>query len=172
MLDFYNHEFDILVCTTIIESGLDVPLANTIIIDRADTFGLSQLYQLRGRVGRSKERAYAYLLIPPQGVIDKTAQERLKIIQEYTELGSGFHIAHHDLELRGSGNILGEDQSGHIATVGYELYMELLENALRRQKARGLPKKILSQKSICEFQLLFPTPILRIFVLGLLITRL
>jgi transcription-repair coupling factor (superfamily II helicase) len=137
MLDFYSHEFDVLICTTIIESGLDIPLANTIILDRADTFGLSQLYQLRGRVGRSKERAYAYLLIPPQGVVDKTAQERLKIIQEYTELGSGFHIAHHDLELRGSGNILGEDQSGHIAAVGYELYMELLENALSEAKGEG-----------------------------------
>jgi transcription-repair coupling factor (superfamily II helicase) len=134
MLDFYNHEFDVLICTTIIESGLDIPLANTIIIDRADTFGLSQLYQLRGRVGRSKERAYAYLLIPPQGVIDKTAQERLKILQENTELGSGFHIAHHDLELRGSGNILGDNQSGHIAAVGYELYMELLEQALSEAK--------------------------------------
>ena len=137
MLDFYNHEFDVLLCTTIIESGLDVPLANTIIIDRSDTFGLSQLYQLRGRVGRSKERAYAYLLIPPQGVVDKTAQERLKIIQENTELGSGFHIAHHDLELRGSGNILGDSQSGHISAVGYELYMELLEQALAEAKGEG-----------------------------------
>jgi len=142
MLDFYNHEFDLLVCTTIIESGLDIPRANTIIIDRADTFGLSQLYQLRGRVGRSKDRAYAYLLIPPQGVIDKIAQERLKIIQENTELGSGFHIAHHDLELRGSGSILGENQSGHIATVGYELYMELLEQALAAAKGEAIEEEI------------------------------
>jgi transcription-repair coupling factor (superfamily II helicase) len=142
MLDFYNHEFDLLLCTTIIESGLDIPSANTIIIDRADTFGLSQLYQLRGRVGRSKDRAYAYLLIPAQGVVDKTAQERLKIIQENTELGSGFHIAHHDLELRGSGSILGENQSGHIATVGYELYMELLEQALATAKGEPLEEAI------------------------------
>jgi len=142
MLDFYNHEFDLLLCTTIIESGLDIPRANTIIIDRADTFGLSQLYQLRGRVGRSKDRAYAYLLIPPQGVIDKVAQERLKIIQENTELGSGFHIAHHDLELRGSGSILGENQSGHIATVGYELYMELLEQALAAAKGEVVEEEV------------------------------
>lgn len=142
MLDFYNHEFDLLLCTTIIESGLDIPSANTIIIDRADTFGLSQLYQLRGRVGRSKERAYAYLLIPPQGVVDKIAQERLKIIQENTELGSGFHIAHHDLELRGSGSILGENQSGHIATVGYELYMELLEQALSAAKGESVEEEV------------------------------
>ena len=155
MLDFYNHEFDLLICTTIIESGLDIPSANTIIIDRADTFGLSQLYQLRGRVGRSKERAYCYLLIPPQGVVDKTAQERLKIIQENTELGSGFHIAHHDLELRGGGNILGEDQSGQIAAVGYELYMELLEQAL--QTAKGLtPKEDLEPEINLRIQALIP----------------
>ncbi len=135
MLDFYNHEFDVLLSTTIIESGLDIALANTLIVDRADTFGLSQLYQLRGRVGRSKERAYAYLLIPSTGVVEKVAAERLKILQEHSELGSGFQIAHHDLELRGSGNLLGEDQSGHIAAVGYELYMELLEQTL--QEAKG-----------------------------------
>jgi len=139
MLDFYEHEYDVLLSTTIIESGLDIPRVNTIIIERADTFGLSQLYQLRGRVGRSKERAYAYLLLPERGNIDPTAAERLKILQEYTELGSGFHIAHHDLELRGSGNILGEDQSGHISAVGYELYMELLEQAL--SEAKGEPIK-------------------------------
>ncbi len=142
MLDFYNHEFDVLLCTTIIESGLDLPTANTIIVDRADTFGLSQLYQLRGRVGRGKERAYAYLLIPAKGVLDKTAQERLKIIQDHSDLGSGFHIAHHDLELRGSGNILGEDQSGHIAAVGYELYMELLEQALAEAKGETILEEI------------------------------
>jgi transcription-repair coupling factor (superfamily II helicase) len=142
MLDFYNHEFDLLICTTIIESGLDIPRANTIIIDRADTFGLSQLYQLRGRVGRSKDRAYAYLLIPPQGVVDPIAQERLKVIQENTELGSGFHIAHHDLELRGSGSILGENQSGHIATVGYELYMDLLEQALAAAKGQAIEEEV------------------------------
>ncbi|MBK9293673.1 MAG: transcription-repair coupling factor [Oligoflexia bacterium] len=142
MLAFYNHEFDVLICTTIIESGLDIPRANTIIVDRADTFGLSQLYQLRGRVGRSKERAYAYLLIPESGNIDKIAAERLKILHEHTELGAGFQIAHHDLELRGSGNILGEDQSGHIAAVGYELYMELLDEALKQTKGEEVKEKI------------------------------
>lgn len=136
MLSFYKKEFDVLLCTTIIESGLDIPNANTILIDRADTFGLSQLYQLRGRVGRSKERAYCYLLIPPSGSIDPLAQERLKAIQENSSLGSGLKIAHHDLELRGAGNILGESQSGHINAVGYELYLELLENAL--QEAKGI----------------------------------
>lgn len=142
MLAFYNHEFDVLVCTTIIESGLDIPRANTIIIDRADTFGLSQLYQLRGRVGRSKERAYAYLLIPETGAIDKVAAERLKVLHEHTELGAGFQIAHHDLELRGSGNILGDDQSGHISAVGYELYMELLDNALKMAKGETVKEEI------------------------------
>lgn len=137
MLAFNNHECDVLLCTTIIESGLDIPNANTILIDRADTFGLAQLYQLRGRVGRAKRRAYCYLLVPSEGALDKTAQERLRVIQKHTELGSGFQIAHHDLELRGSGNILGEDQSGHIAAVGYELYMELLEEAL--SEAKGEP---------------------------------
>ncbi|MCC6276697.1 MAG: transcription-repair coupling factor, partial [Oligoflexia bacterium] len=142
MVDFYNHEFDVLVSTTIIESGLDIPRANTMIIDRADTFGLSQLYQLRGRIGRSKERAYAYLLLPAHGQIDPTAQERLRIIQKYSELGSGFQIAHHDLELRGSGNILGDDQSGHISAVGYELYMDLLSQALQETKGEPVEEAI------------------------------
>lgn len=134
MLAFYKHEFDVLICTTIIESGLDVTNANTMLIERADTFGLSQLYQIRGRVGRGKERAYCYLMIPPTGVLDSVAQERLRLIQEHTTLGSGFKIAHHDLELRGAGNILGESQSGHIESVGYEMYLELLEDAVRELK--------------------------------------
>lgn len=135
MVAFFKHEFDVLLSTTIIESGMDIPRANTMIVDRADTFGLSQLYQLRGRIGRSKERAYCYLLIPKQGVLDPDAQERLKILQENSALGSGFRIAHHDLELRGAGNILGEEQSGNINAVGYELYLDLLEDALKT--ARG-----------------------------------
>ncbi len=135
MLAFFKHEFDVLLSTTIIESGMDVSRANTMIVDRADTFGLSQLYQLRGRIGRSKERAYCYLLIPKRGALDPEAQERLKILQENSALGSGFRIAHHDLELRGAGNILGEEQSGNINAVGYELYLELLEDALKT--ARG-----------------------------------
>ena len=140
VVDFYNHKIDVLVCTTIIESGIDIPRANTMFIDRANTLGLSQLYQLRGRVGRSKHRAYCYLLLPRTGHIDKEAQERLKIIQENTALGSGIRVAHYDLELRGSGNLLGDDQSGHANAVGYELYLELFEDALR--VARGEPEKV------------------------------
>ncbi len=140
MIAFFNHEIDLLLCTTIIESGMDIPRANTMFIDQAHQLGLSQLYQLRGRVGRSKERAYCYLLIPKEKRIDKDAQERLKVIQENTALGSGFKIANYDLELRGAGDILGEDQSGHINAVGYELYLELLEETVR--SLRGEPAKI------------------------------
>jgi transcription-repair coupling factor (superfamily II helicase) len=137
MVAFFKHEFDVLLCTTIIESGVDIPRANTMIVDRADTFGLSQLYQLRGRIGRSKDRAYCYLLLPKNGLIDPEAQERLKVLQENSSLGSGIRIAQHDLELRGAGNILGEEQSGHINAVGYELYFELLDEALK--EVRGQP---------------------------------
>jgi transcription-repair coupling factor (superfamily II helicase) len=134
MMKVFHHEVDVLVSTAIIESGIDIPRANTIFIDNAHTFGVSQLYQLRGRVGRSKERAYCYLLLPPDRRIEGVAQERLKIIQENTALGSGLRVAQYDLELRGAGDILGEDQSGHINAVGYELYLELLEEAIRTQK--------------------------------------
>jgi transcription-repair coupling factor (superfamily II helicase) len=130
MMKFYNHELDVLVCTAIIESGMDIPRANTIFIDSAQTFGVSQLYQLRGRVGRSKERAYCYLVLPQDRRVDPVALERLKVIQENTALGSGLRVAQYDLELRGAGDILGEDQSGHINAVGYELYLELLEEAV------------------------------------------
>ncbi|MES2854220.1 MAG: TRCF domain-containing protein, partial [Bdellovibrionota bacterium] len=142
MVAFYHHQIDVLVCTTIIEAGIDNPRANTMFIDNAHTFGLSQLYQLRGRVGRSKERAYCYLLIPPNKRLDADAQERLKIIQENTELGSGIRIAHHDLELRGAGNFLGEDQSGQIDAVGYEMYLELLEEAIRELKGEGVVEAV------------------------------
>jgi transcription-repair coupling factor (superfamily II helicase) len=135
MLAFFNHEIDMLISTAIIESGMDVSRANTMFIDQAQLFGLSQLYQLRGRVGRSKQRAYCYMLLPRSRQLDKDAQERLKIIQENTQLGSGIKIAQYDLELRGSGNILGDEQSGHVNTVGYELYMDLLNEALAT--ARG-----------------------------------
>lgn len=135
MLEFFNHEIDMLICTAIVESGMDVPRANTMFINEAHLFGLSQLYQLRGRVGRSKQRAYCYLVMPRSKVLDKAAEERLKVIQENTALGSGIKIAQYDLEMRGSGNILGEDQSGHINSVGYELYMDLLKEALAA--ARG-----------------------------------
>ncbi|QXE89866.1 transcription-repair coupling factor [Geomonas subterranea] len=142
MLSFMHGEANLLLCTTIIESGLDIPTANTLIVNRADTFGLSQLYQLRGRVGRSKTRAYAYLLIPGEGSISSDARERLKIIQELTELGAGFRIATHDLEIRGAGDLLGARQSGDIAAVGFELYTELLDEAVRTLKGEALPDRV------------------------------
>ena len=134
MLDFFHHKFDLLLCTTIIESGIDMPQANTMIVNRADKFGLSQLYQLRGRIGRSNKRAYCYLLLPESGLIESTAQERLKTLQDHSDLGSGLQIAHYDLELRGAGNLLGEAQSGHVEAVGYDLYLELLEEAIATVK--------------------------------------
>jgi len=138
MLEFFHHEIDVLICTSIVESGMDIPRANTMFIDSAHMFGLSQLYQLRGRVGRSKARAYCYLMMPRDKKLDKDAQERLKIIQENSALGSGIKIAQYDLELRGSGNILGEDQSGHVNAVGYELYMDLLQEALAEVKGEKI----------------------------------
>ena len=134
MVEFYLKKVDVLLCTTIIESGLDVPSANTIIIDRADTLGLAQLYQLRGRVGRDKYRAYAYLLIPADGGMTEVARKRLQVIAELTELGSGFKIASRDLEIRGAGNLLGSEQSGHIAAVGYDLYTQLVQEAIAELK--------------------------------------
>ncbi|MBC7370262.1 MAG: transcription-repair coupling factor, partial [Bdellovibrionaceae bacterium] len=138
MLEFFHHEVDVLVCTAIVESGMDIPRANTMFIDSAHMFGLSQLYQLRGRVGRSKARAYCYLMMPRGKKLEKDAQERLKIIQENSALGSGIKIAQYDLELRGSGNILGDDQSGHVNAVGYELYMDLLQEALAEAKGEDM----------------------------------
>ena len=134
MTKFIRHEADILVCTTIIESGLDIANANTMIINNADRFGLSELHQLRGRVGRWKHRAYCYLLLPTDRPVTPVAAKRLKAIEEYSHLGAGFKIAMRDLELRGAGNILGGEQSGHIATVGYEMYCQLLEEAVRQSK--------------------------------------
>ncbi len=139
MLKFVRHEADILVCTTIIESGLDIPNVNTIIINNADRFGLSELHQLRGRVGRWKHRAYCYLLLPSDRPVTPVAAKRLKAIEEYSHLGAGFKIAMRDLELRGAGNILGPEQSGHIATVGYEMYCQLLEEATRQLKNEPKP---------------------------------
>jgi transcription-repair coupling factor (superfamily II helicase) len=138
MVRFLHREADILVSTTIIESGLDIPNVNTIFINQADNYGLADLHQLRGRVGRYKHRAYAYLLLDSERSITPTASRRLKAIEEFTELGAGFKIAMRDLEIRGAGNILGTQQSGHIAAVGYELYCELLENAVRRLKNQPL----------------------------------
>ncbi len=137
MLDFIHKKTDVLVCTTIIESGLDIPAANTIIINRADKFGLAQIYQLRGRVGRSSQQAYAYLLIPGETVITRDAQKRLRALMDFSELGAGFKIALNDLQIRGGGAILGSSQSGHIAAIGYELYLELLEKAVGSMKNDG-----------------------------------
>jgi transcription-repair coupling factor (superfamily II helicase) len=134
MVAFVNGRLDVLVATTIIESGLDIPNANTILIHQADKYGLADLHQLRGRVGRYKHRAYCYLLLEEGQSLTSTAAKRLKAIEEFSELGAGFKIAMRDLEIRGAGNILGTEQSGHIASVGYELYCQLLENAVRRQK--------------------------------------
>lgn len=141
MVDFVNHDFDVLVCTTIIESGLDIPNTNTMIINHADTFGLAQLYQLRGRVGRSHHQAYCYLIIPDEVLITNKARKRLAVIQKFTELGSGFKVASHDLEIRGAGNILGDEQSGHIAAVGYDLYCHLLQEAVNELKNAHMPEE-------------------------------
>jgi transcription-repair coupling factor (superfamily II helicase) len=139
MLKFVRREADILVATTIIESGLDIPNANTIFIHQADNYGLADLHQLRGRVGRHKNRAYAYLLVEENKLVTPQAAARLKAIEEFTQLGAGFKIAMRDLEIRGAGNLLGTQQSGHIAAVGYELYCQLLENSVR--KLRNQPVK-------------------------------
>ncbi len=135
MLDFYHRRFNVLVCTTIIESGIDVPTANTIIIDRADRFGLAQIHQLRGRVGRSHHRAYAYLITPPRKAMTADAVKRLEALESLEELGAGFTLATHDLEIRGAGELLGDEQSGQIQEIGYNLYMELLERAVAGLKA-------------------------------------
>jgi len=137
MVRFWRQEVDVLVCTAIIEAGLDIPAANTIIINRAHAMGLAQLYQLRGRVGRSQSQAYAYLLVPDDAALSNEAQKRLKALMEFTELGSGFKIALHDLQIRGAGNLLGQAQSGHLAEVGYELYLQLLEEAIREFKGEA-----------------------------------
>jgi transcription-repair coupling factor (superfamily II helicase) len=138
MLGFVERKFDILLATTIVENGLDIPNANTIIINRADRYGLSQLYQLRGRVGRSDRAAYAYLLIPPQESLSPVARKRLAAIREFSDLGSGFRVAALDLEIRGAGNLLGGEQSGHIDAVGFEMYMKLLEETVRELKGEDI----------------------------------
>jgi transcription-repair coupling factor (superfamily II helicase) len=137
MLSFLRGEADVLVSTSIIESGIDIPQANTLIVDRADVFGLSQLYQIRGRVGRSRERAYAYLLYPSAAALTQEAAQRLAALSDYTELGAGFKIAMRDLELRGAGNLLGDEQSGHVAALGFELYMQMLDEAVAAAEQAG-----------------------------------
>jgi transcription-repair coupling factor (superfamily II helicase) len=139
VLDFWEGKFDVLVCTTIIESGIDMPTVNTLVVERADLLGLGQLHQIRGRVGRSGSRAYAYLFHPRDKVLSEDAYERLKTIGEATELGSGFKIAMRDLEIRGAGNMLGEAQSGHIAAVGYDLYCQLVTEAVSEMKGEDVP---------------------------------
>ena len=140
MKDFIDHKYDVLLATTIIESGVDIPNANTIFIDDADRYGLSDLHQLRGRVGREQRQAYCYLLVDPAKHLNPTAAKRLQAIQQYSEMGAGFAIAMRDLEIRGAGNLLGTEQSGHIAAVGYEFYCQLLENAVRHLKK--MPKRL------------------------------
>jgi transcription-repair coupling factor (superfamily II helicase) len=148
MLSFMHHEHDVLVATTIIENGLDIPLANTIIINRADRHGLSELYQLRGRVGRSNRRAYAYLLIPPEQELTAIARARLAALKEFSDLGAGFKIAALDLELRGAGNMLGGEQSGHIEAVGFELYTTMLEEAVGKLKGEERVERTTTQLSL------------------------
>jgi transcription-repair coupling factor (superfamily II helicase) len=138
MLDFVDGKAEILLCTTIIESGLDIPRANTMFVDRADTFGLSQLYQLRGRIGRSRERAYCYLLVPPPEKMTGEAKQRLQVLQRFSDLGAGFSIATHDLEIRGAGDLLGNKQSGTIAAVGFEMYTQMLSEAVAELKGQPL----------------------------------
>ncbi len=135
MSAFYDGKYDVLLSTTIVESGLDIPTANTLIVHRADRFGLSQLYQLRGRVGRSKLRAYALFTLPASKPITPQAERRLKVLQSLDTLGAGFQVASHDLDIRGAGNLLGEEQSGHIKEVGFELYQQMLEEAVESLKA-------------------------------------
>jgi len=156
MLDFYHQRFNVLVCTTIIESGIDVPSANTIIVNRADRMGMAQLHQLRGRVGRSHHRAYAYLLTPPPSQMTADARKRLEAIEAHEDLGVGFTLASHDLEIRGAGELLGEDQSGQIQEVGFTLYSELLERAVSALKAGEVPDPDRPLQLVAEVDLHIP----------------
>ncbi len=148
MFDFVRHDADVLVSTTIIENGLDIPLANTMIINRADRFGLAQLYQLRGRIGRSDRRASAYLMIPPPDTLSSVAKKRLRAIQEFADLGSGFRLAAMDLEIRGAGSLLGERQHGHMAAVGFEMYARLLEEAVNELEGEPTPSEARAQLNL------------------------
>ncbi|MBV9264670.1 MAG: DEAD/DEAH box helicase, partial [Acidobacteriaceae bacterium] len=142
LLGFMRHEYDVFVCTTIVENGLDIPMANTIIIENSERYGLSELYQLRGRVGRSNRRAYAYLLVPADTQLTEIARKRLSALKEFSDLGAGFKIAALDLELRGAGNLLGGEQHGHIEAVGYDTYVRLLEESVRELKGEEVPLEI------------------------------
>ncbi|MFB3068383.1 MAG: TRCF domain-containing protein, partial [Acidobacteriota bacterium] len=142
MVHFLNYRYDVLVSTTIIENGLDIPRANTLIVNRSDQFGLAQLYQLRGRVGRSNRRAYAFFMTPSPDTLTPEAEKRLAAIKEFSELGSGFRIAALDLEIRGAGNLLGSEQHGHIDAVGLELYTKLLEQTIRELRGEEVPEEV------------------------------
>ena len=156
MSDFYHKRFNVLVCSTIIETGIDVPSANTIIIERADKFGLAQLHQLRGRVGRSHHQAYAYLLTPPPKSITADAKKRLDAISEAQDLGAGFMLATHDLEIRGAGELLGEEQSGQIESIGFTLYMQLLDEAVKAIREGRTPNADLPLSHGTEMNLRIP----------------
>jgi transcription-repair coupling factor (superfamily II helicase) len=142
LLGFMKHDYDVFVCTTIVENGLDIPKANTMIIDHAERYGLSELYQLRGRVGRSNRRAYAYLLVPADTELSEIARKRLAALKEFSDLGAGFKIAALDLELRGAGNILGGEQHGHIAAVGFDTYLRLLEETVQELKGEEVAPEV------------------------------
>ena len=142
MQRFAKGAADVLLCTTIVESGLDIPRANTILVDRADTFGLAELYQLRGRVGRAARQGHAWFLLPEEGSVDAEARERLDALKKYAGLGAGFNIALRDLEIRGAGNLLGSEQSGHIAAVGFQLYCQLLQRTIARLKGDSVPELV------------------------------
>src|SRR5271165_758379 len=156
MTAFYDGKFDVLLSTSIVESGLDIPTANTLIVHRADMFGLAQVYQLRGRVGRAKLRAYALLTLPANRKITPQAERRLKVLQSLDTLGAGFQLASHDLDIRGAGNLLGDEQSGHIKEVGYELYQQMLEEAVLSLKA-GISEPVADKWSP---QITIGTPVL------------
>ena len=141
MVGFWEKEFDVLVCTTIVESGIDIPNANTLIVERADLLGLAQLHQIRGRVGRGRERAYAYFLYPPEKPLTEHAHERLATIAQHTELGAGMYVAMKDLEIRGAGNLLGGEQSGHIEGVGFDLYVRMVGEAVAAVQGRARPRR-------------------------------
>jgi transcription-repair coupling factor (superfamily II helicase) len=142
LLGFMRHDFDVFICTTIAENGLDIPLANTMVIEHAERYGLSELYQLRGRVGRSNRRAYAYLLVPEDTELSEIARKRLAALKEFSDLGAGFKIAALDLELRGAGNILGGEQHGHIGAVGFDMYIRLLEETVHELKGEAAPLQV------------------------------
>ena len=161
MMDFYAGSYDVLLCTTIIESGLDVPTANTLIVFDADRFGLSQLYQLRGRVGRSNRQAYAYFTVRPDKMLSETTEQRLSAIREFTEFGAGFRIAMRDLEIRGSGNILGPEQHGHLATVGYDMYCKLIEETLHEVQGVSTTAKPIETRVDLKVDAFLPTDYVR-----------